>query len=95
MTVSMFDVYVERMLLYRTERMMDMSQATFYAQLTNESRRKMWNSWNNVVSRINMNMIHRSAALAGENPLTWNGAKLSIKGLISKFAATWGKKAVN
>lgn len=94
MTVSMFDSYLERKELHRTERMMDMSQASFYAQLTNDSRRKLWNGWMNIVFTVNMNMIHGDAANTGENPITWNGRKVSIKGLIQKFVGTFGKGSV-
>lgn len=90
----MFDAYLERKNLSRTERMMDMSQATLYAQTTNEWRRKMWNNWMNIVTSVNMLMIHSDAAIAGQNPITWNGRKMSIKGLIRQFATTWGKGSV-
>lgn len=94
MTVSMFDTYLERMDLHRSERMMDISQASLYAQLTNQSRQKMWNSWTQVVARINTMMIQRDARLEGANPITWNGRLTSMKGLIRKFAETFGKSGV-
>lgn len=94
MTVSLFDSYLERMHLHRSERMMDMSQATLYAQLTNESRQKMWNGWSQVVTKVNTYMIQRDAKTAGSNPITWNGQLISIKGLVRKFASTFGKGAV-
>lgn len=94
MTVDMFDSYLQRSSLHRTERIMDMSQASFYAQVTNESRRKMWNGWSNLVSHVNINMIHRDAILSGENPITWNGRKVSIKGLVKQFFQTFGKKGL-
>jgi hypothetical protein len=94
MTVGMFDSYLERMHLHRAERMMDMGQATIYAQVTTESRRQMWNGWSNIVSSINTRMIQRDAEASGDQPLTWNGQVISIKGLVRKFAQTFGKKAV-
>jgi len=90
----MFDAYLERMALHRSERMMDMSQATLYAQLTNESRQKMWNAWTQVVSRVNTFMIQRDAKLTGKNPITWNGRLVSMKGLFRNFAQTFGKGGV-
>lgn len=82
------------MALHRTERIMDQAQSNLYGQLNNEGRRQYWNGWMGVISRVNLNMIHRDAAIAGENPITWNGRKLSIKGLIAKFASTFGKGSV-
>lgn len=94
MTVSVFDAYLERAVLHRTERVMDAAQASFYSQVTTDSRSKMWAGWQNVITHINSTMIYRNAISAGQNPLVWNGKKMSIKGLIAKFAQTWGKKAV-
>ena len=90
----MFDAYLQRMPLHRTERIMDASQATIYAQLTTEGRRKFWNSWTQLVSQINAHMIHVDATNAGYNPITWNGQLVSIKGLVRKFIGTFGKRSV-
>jgi hypothetical protein len=94
MTVSMFDTYLERMSLHRAERMMDASQASIYAQLTNQSRKNLWTNWEHVVNKVNFNMIHSDAANAGQNPITWNGRTMSIRGLINKFKETFGKKGI-
>lgn len=88
----MFYSYLERMPLVKAERMMDMGQASIYSQLTSEGRRTMWNSWNSVVSIINAHMVHTDAKT--KNPITWNGQKISIRGLIRKFGERWGKDAV-
>lgn len=92
----MFDTYYERAALHRTERIMDAAQSSIYAQLTAEGRRKTWNGWQAVITNINTFMIHSDSLLhrRGKNPITWNGQRLSIKGLAAKFAQTWGKKAV-
>lgn len=39
-------------------------------------------------------MIMRDATQQGSNPLTWNGSLISVKGLIRKFATTFGKGSV-
>lgn len=88
----MFDSYLERMHLHRTQRIMDMSQATFYAQLTNQSRQKMYNGWNMLVATINTRMLQQDAGKS--NPLFWNGQAISIRGLIRQFATAFGKDAV-
>jgi hypothetical protein len=94
MTVSMFDTYLERMHLHRSERMMDTAQANLYAQATNEGRTKMWDSWTQVIAYINAAMIHGDAMGAKKNPITWNGVPVSIKGLSKRFMQTFGKGAV-
>lgn len=94
MTTSMFDTYLERKELHRSERMMDMAQSGFYSQLTNQSRQTMWNNWEHVVNQINFRMIHMDAAKQGLNPITWNGRAMSIRGLINKFKETFGAKGI-
>lgn len=94
MTVSMLDSFLERMPKYRNERIIDMSQATIYAQVTDDSRQKLWNGWYSVIARVNAQAIHRDAMALRENPITWNGQRVSIKGLIRKFAQTFGKSGV-
>jgi hypothetical protein len=94
MTISMFDAYLERMILHRTERMMDMGQSSIYAQLTTEGRRKMWNGWSNIVFNINTNMLYQDAQSLGRSVITWNGQPISIKGLTKKFANMFGKRSV-
>lgn len=94
MTVSMFDSYLERMHLHRTERIMDMSQASLYAQLTNDARRRLWNNWTSLITTINNQMIFNDAKLNNQNPITWNGQTLSIRNLVRRFAATFGKGGV-
>lgn len=90
----MFDSYLQRMPLTKNERIMDMSQATIYAQATTNSRQKMWNSWAQVVSLVNTRMIQEDAMGTKKNPITWNGQVINIKGLFRKFAQTFGKGGV-
>ncbi len=94
MTISMYEAYMQRMQLHRTERIMDMSEATLFAQMTTDARRKVWSGWMMLVHHINMIMIHGDALNHGENPITWNGRKMSIKGLIKQFGVFWGKGSV-
>jgi hypothetical protein len=90
----MLDMYLLRLPLHRSERMMDMAQASLYGQLTSDSRQKMWNNWSDVIHRINAYMIHHYAILEERNPISWNGQVMSIKGLIRKFAEHFGGGSV-
>lgn len=74
--------------------MMDMGQANLYAQLTVDGKRKLWNSWSNMISTINNHMIFSDAAADKKNPITWNGQPVSIRALVRKFATTFGKGGV-
>jgi hypothetical protein len=94
MTISVFDLYLSRIPVHRTERMMDMSQASLYAQMTAESRSKIWNSWSNLIGQINTFIVQQDAKMQGHSPITWNGQILNIKQLKEKFKTTWGKRSV-
>lgn len=93
MTVGMFNTYLERIQLQRTNRMMDMAQSSIYAQLTNESRRQLWNGWTQTVSAINHVMLQKDAIEQGKQLFTWNGMSVGLKGLKNKFIQTWGSRS--
>lgn len=88
----MFDAYLERMYVTRTEHMMDMAQSAIYAQLTNEARRSLWNSWTNTVSTVTNRMVQQDNK--NKSVLTWNGAIIGVKELMKKFTSTWGRSSV-
>lgn len=94
MTISVFDLYLSRIQVNRTETMMDMSQATIYAQMTTEGRRSLWNAWTQLISQVNNFIIQQDGTQTNKSPITWNGKLLNIAQLKGKFRETWGKGSI-
>lgn len=90
MTISMFDMYLQRIEIQRTRHIIDMSQATIYAQATAESRRSMFNGWIQTINQITT-VMQKSV---GESLVTWNGASLNRKQLVATFKRHFGRRAV-
>lgn len=90
----MFDLLLSTIPSHRTERIIDMSQATIYSQMTTEGRRRLWNGWMRTITDVAGNLIRQDALEAHTTPLFWNGVVLSIDSLKRKFFETWGKGSI-
>lgn len=93
MTISMFEAHYEYAIAARAERMMDMSQATQYAQVTKEGKNKIWNSWSQIVTRVvhSMNLRDRNTK---DSVITWNGMPISKQELKKQFLSMFGRRSV-
>ncbi len=94
MTISMFDSYVEYAIVARTQRIIDMSQATAYAQSTRDGRREMFNSWTNIISKVVTTVLQRTHLMSKQTIITWNGVPMGRKELLNQFRAAFGRRGV-
>lgn len=94
MTVSMFDAYMERAEVARIQRIMDGGQSAIYAQATAESRRQLWNSWTNAITRNTTKILQRLQWYRKGTIITWNGVEMGREQLVNQFKVVFGRRSV-
>lgn len=95
MTVDMFDAYMERVEVARVQRIMDGGQSAIYAQVTTESRSKLWNSWSNAITRNTTRILQRLQWYGKGNIITWNGVEVNRQQLVQQFKTHFGRRSVS
>lgn len=85
---------MDRMPAIRAMNMMDMAQSSIYAQVTNESRRQIWQGWSNIISRVTHMITNKGNMDMGRSLITWNGEAQSIGFLKQQFARLFGRRSV-
>lgn len=93
MTISMFDSFAERAIVIRTQNIIDMSQATTYAQAAKEGRRDMFNSWTRTIGQVTTSILQKVHHNSGRSVITWNGVPMGRHELVKQFRQVFGKKS--
>ena len=93
MTISVLEAHLEYERAGRAEKMLDMAQATAYAQATQSGRTKMWNFWTYTITRI-VHVMNLKNNGSERSTLTWNGEPINKQNLIKKFRSLFGRRSV-
>lgn len=96
MTISVFEMFMESVPAVRAHNMMDMAQAALYAQVTNDSRRQIWQGWSQIVNKVihAITIKDTPKELLEKSLIMWNGEPRDIKFLKNMFAKMFGRRSV-
>lgn len=92
-TISSFEIHYDRVLVARTERMMDMSESVTYGMADKNGRIKIWNSWIGIVDKINF-LFRDKKNTGNKSAITWNGKPMNRQELKKQFSRIFGRRSV-